>query len=130
LEQLRGTRSEPIPCAEAQRLADSLDPPTCAADQNIDGPRRRWRAFKKKSAEAADTSIVHRGCRRISRPNELKVRVLEQLAAADFNTNDLAASENIYEQRCRPASSFLAENHPMVSETSNNLGRRRLSTRR
>jgi tetratricopeptide (TPR) repeat protein len=123
LEQLRGnsTRADSL-YAEAQRLADSLDSADRSLQTRIFMGRGEVAGFQEKSAEAADYFNRALALQEDQPPNELKVRVLEQLAAADFNTNDLATSEEIYQQALQARIKLSGENHPMVSETLNNLG--------
>jgi tetratricopeptide (TPR) repeat protein len=123
LEQLRGDsgRADAL-YAQAQQLVDSLEPPDRALQTRILMGRGEIAGYQEKSANASDYFNRAWALQKDQPPNELQVRVLEQLATADLNANDLAASERIYEQALQARIKLSGETHPMVSETLNNLG--------
>jgi tetratricopeptide (TPR) repeat protein len=123
LEQLRGNsaRADGL-YAQAQQLADSLEPPDRALQTKIFMGRGEVAGYQEQSAKASDYFNRALALQKDQPPNELQVRVLEQLATADLNANDLVASERIYEQALEARIRLSGETHPMVSETLNNLG--------
>ena len=77
--------------------------------------------YQEKSAEASSYFDRALALQKDQPPNELQVRVLEQLGTAKLNANDLAASERLYEEALQARINLSGETHPMVSETLNNL---------
>ena len=123
LEQLRGNsdRADAL-YAQAQQVADSLEQPDRALQTKIYIGRGEVAGYQEQSAKASDYFNRALALQEDQPPNELRVRVLEQLATADLNANDLVASERIYEQALEARVKLSGETHPMVSETLNNLG--------
>lgn len=123
LEALRGhqERADAL-YAQAQQLADLLEPPDRSLETRILIGRGEVAGYQEKPAQAADYFNRALALQKDQPPNELKVRVLEQLATARLETNDLAASERLYEQTLQARIKLSGEIHPMVSETLNNLG--------
>jgi tetratricopeptide (TPR) repeat protein len=123
LEQLRGNseRADTL-YAQAQQLADSLEQPDRALQTRILIGRGEVAGYQEQAAKASDYFNRALTLQKDQPPNELQVRVLEQLATADLNANDLVASERIYEQALEARIKLSGETHPMVSETLNNLG--------
>jgi tetratricopeptide (TPR) repeat protein len=123
LEALRGHQELAAALyAQAQQIADSLDPPDRSLQTSIFIGRGEVAGYRDKSALAADYFNRAWALQKDEPPNELQVRVLEQLATADLETNNLAASESLYEQTLQARIKLSGETHPMVSETLNNLG--------
>jgi len=108
--------------SQAQQLADELSPPDRALQTRIYIGRGEVAGNADKPAEAAAFFGRALALQKDQPPNELKVRVLEQLATADLNTDQLTASERLFEQALAARVQLSGETHPMVSETLNNLG--------
>ena len=123
LEQLRGNmeRADAL-YAEAQRLANSLELPDRSLQTRILIGRGELAGLQEKSDQALEYFNHALALQKNQPLNELKVRVLEQLATSDIYSNDLAASERIYEEALQARIKLSGETHPMVSETLNNLG--------
>jgi tetratricopeptide (TPR) repeat protein len=123
LEELRGHGERAVALyAQAQKLADSLSPPDRALQTRIFMGRGEVAGYADKSDEAADYFNRALALQKNQPLTELKVRVLEQLAAADTRTGNLAKGERLYEQALKARIALSGETHPMVSETLNNLG--------
>jgi hypothetical protein len=123
LEELRGdsNRAESL-YAAAQKFADSLDQPDRSLQTRIFIGRGEVAGYQEKSAQAYEYFNRAWALQKNQPPNELQVRVLEQLATAQLNADDLAASEATYERALASRIRLSGETHPMVSETLNNLG--------
>ncbi len=123
LEALRGhqERADAL-YAQAQQLADALAPPDPSLETRILIGRGEVAGYQERPAQAADYFNRALALQKDQPLNELKVRVLEQLATARLETNDLAASESLYEETLQARIRLSGEIHPMISETLNNLG--------
>ncbi|HEY3653924.1 MAG TPA: tetratricopeptide repeat protein [Steroidobacteraceae bacterium] len=123
LVQLRGdTERADALYAQAQQFADSLDRPDRSLQTKIFIGRGELAGLQEKSAQAYDYFSHALALQKDQPSNELQVRTLEQLATADMDANDLAASEGHYEQALQARIKLSGETHPMVSETLSNLG--------
>lgn len=123
LEHVRGNeeRADAL-YAQAQRLADSLDQPDRSLQTRILMGRGEVAGYQEKIALAADYFKQALALQKGQPPNELQVRILEQLATAEANANHLAASEPLFERALQARIQLSGETHPMASETLNNLG--------
>jgi tetratricopeptide (TPR) repeat protein len=108
--------------AEAQKLADQVSPPDRSLQTRIFIGRGEAAGDADKPSEASSFFNRALELQNNQPPSELKVRVLEQLATADLNTNQLAASESLFEQALEERIRLSGELSPWVAETLNNLG--------
>jgi tetratricopeptide (TPR) repeat protein len=123
VEHLRGNDEKADALyVEAQHLADTLDPPDRALQTRILMGRGEVAGYQEKLVPAIDFFRRASALQKGQPPNELQVRILEQLATAEANNNELAASEPLFEQALQERTAFSGETHPMVPETLNNLG--------
>ena len=123
LEQLRGEseRADSL-YAQAQRLADSIKPPDVALQTRISMGRGEVAGYQEKHELAKRYFNAAMDWQKDQPPGELQVRVLEQLATAELNADELVESEALYERALKARIALSGETHPMVSETLNNLG--------
>ncbi len=123
VEQLRGRDEQADTLyTQAQRLADALDPPDRSLQTKILLGRGTVASYQDKVAQAIEFFRRASALQQGQPPNELQVRILEQLAAAKANANELAESEPLFEQALQARMRFSGETHPLVPETLNNLG--------
>ena len=123
LEQLRGNtaRADAL-YAQAQQFADAVKPPDRSLQTRILIGRGELAGLQEKPEQALEYFNHALALQKNQPPNELQVRALEQLATSDIYSNDLAASERLYEQALQARIRLSGETHPMVPETLNNLG--------
>ena len=123
LEELRGhgDRADEL-YAQAQKLADSVQPPDRSLQTRIYMGRGEVAGYEEKSAQASDYFKRAMKLQKDQPPSEIKVRVIEQFATAVVNSGDLPQGEKLFEEALRARIALSGETHPMVSETLNNLG--------
>jgi hypothetical protein len=92
LEELRGdsNRAESLYAGGAE-IADSLDHRTDHCRLEYSSAAVKSRAIKRNPRRPTSISTAPGALQKNQPPNELQVRVLEQLATAQLNADDLAA---------------------------------------